>query len=53
MLPRFASSPVRDPRAPQNLTPVGADAAGSADAEIIPLSATRKTIARRVTAWEG
>lgn len=23
-LPRFASSPVRDPRAPQNLTPVGA-----------------------------
>ena len=24
VLPRFASSPVRDPRAPQNLTPVGA-----------------------------
>ena len=24
VLPRFASSPIRDPRAPQNLTPVGA-----------------------------
>jgi uncharacterized protein len=23
-LPRFASSPIRDPRAPQNLVPIGA-----------------------------
>lgn len=45
LLPRLASSPVRDPRAPQNLTPVGA-----LEAHLTHLLGDRRLIARLLAA---
>ena len=45
LLPRLASSPVRDPRAPQNLTPVGA-----LEAHLTHLLGDRRLISRLLIA---